>query len=38
MLKKDTDMKWNQEARNYFQHIKQAVIKARVLVSFQFDK
>jgi len=38
MLKKDTDMKWNQEANNSFQHIKQAVIKATVLVSPQFDK
>jgi len=29
-------MKWNQEAKNSFQHIKQAVIKAPVLVRPQF--
>lgn len=38
MLKKDTYVKWNQEARNSFQHIKQALMEAPVLVSPQFDK
>jgi len=38
MLKSDKDVKWNSEARNYFQYIKKAVTEAPVLVSPQFDK
>jgi len=37
MLKNDKDVKWNSEARNYFQHIKKVVTEALVLVCPQFD-
>jgi len=38
MLKKNSEIKWNNEAREYFETIKHALIEAHVLVSLYYNK
>jgi hypothetical protein len=38
MLKKDHEVKWTTEAKEYFQQIKEALGESPVLISLNYDK
>ena len=38
MLKKDAKIKWTDQARNYFEYIKKAIMEAPTLISPNYTK